>query len=130
MKKTMSIALAAITSLSLLLAMAPPASARADAARVTTQGHCSGQASWKLHVAPENGRLQVEFEVHQATAGDRWAVRIRENGAALWSGSRTVQGDGSFDVKHLARNTSGSDRFVARATNGSTGEVCVGKATF
>jgi len=129
MKKTMTIALAAITSLLLVLAMAPTASARADTVRVATQGHCSGQASWKLHVAPENGRLQVEFEVHQATAGDRWAVRIRENGAALWSGSRTVQGDGSFDVKHLARNTTGSDRFAARPTNASTGEVCAGKAT-
>jgi hypothetical protein len=43
---------------------------------------------------------------------------------------KTVGSDGSFDVKHRARNTSGPDRFVARATNASTGEVCVGKATF
>lgn len=129
MKRALTIALAAITGLS-LLAFAPGAMARPDAPRVITRGSCSGQANWKLKVAPENGRLQVEFEVHQATAGDRWAVRIRENGAPLWSGARTVQPDGSFDVTHRARNTSGRDRFVVRATNASTGEVCVGKATF
>jgi len=128
MKKAITIAVAAITGLS-LLAMAPAASARPNAPRVITQGHCSGQADWKLKVAPENARLQVEFEVHQAIPGARWVVRIRENGAMLWSGPRTVQADGSFGVQRRARNTAGSDRFAARATNASTGEVCVGTAT-
>jgi hypothetical protein len=130
-KKITTIAVASLLGLS-LLAMAPVAQARTSdrSPGVVKHGSCSGQATWKLHVSPENGRLQVEFEVHQATAGDRWRVRINENGAQLWSGTKVTQSDGSFDVKHGAHDTSGPDKFVVKATNASTGETCVGKATY
>jgi hypothetical protein len=114
-----------------LLALAPMVAASArPAPQVARHGSCSGQADWKLKVAPENGGLQVEFEVQHATAGDHWQVRIKEDGAQLLSSSKVVRADGSFDVKHRANNTSGSDRFVARATNASSGESCVGTVTF
>lgn len=116
-----------------VLALAPMAAANAStrpAPQVARHGNCSGQADWKLKVAPENGRLQVEFEVQHATVGDHWQVKIRENGSRLLSSGKVVRADGSFDVKHRANNTSGPDRFVARATNASSGEVCLGKVTF
>ena len=93
--RLIAITIAALTG-GALLAMAPVAQAGTDTRThgVATQGNCSGNAQWKLHVSPENGRLQVEFEVHQATVGDRWVVRIRENVAPLWSGSKNVGPDG------------------------------------
>jgi hypothetical protein len=120
---------AVLASLLVLAPMAASVSA-APALRVARQGTCSGQADWKLKVAPENGRLQVEFEVQHATPGDHWHVRIKENGSPLLSSGKVVRADGSFDVKHRANNTSGPDRFVARATNASSGESCLGTVTF
>lgn len=116
-----------------LLALAPMTAASAHtspAPRIARHGSCTGHADWKLKVAPENGRLQVEFEVEHATAGDRWRVSVKENGSPLLSRSKVVRADGSFDIKHGANNTLGSDRFVARATNASSGESCVGTVTF
>ena len=116
-----------------MLAVAPmtAASASASAApRVAKHGSCSGNADWKLKVSPENGGPQVEFEVEHATPGDHWHVTIKENGSQLLSSSKVVHADRSFSVKHRGNDTSGSDRFVAKATNASSGESCMGKVTF
>ncbi len=132
LKRTKWIVAGAVVMTS-VLALAPLAAASASARpapQVARHGNCSGQADWKLKVAPENGRLQVEFEVQHATAGDHWQVKIKENGSPLLSSGKVVRADGSFDVKHRANNTSGPDRFVARATNASSGESCVGTVTF
>ncbi|MGZ6545123.1 MAG: hypothetical protein ACXVEI_07405 [Actinomycetota bacterium] len=136
LRKTKAIVAGAIV-VSSMLALAPltatsaAAAPRAAAApSVAHHGSCSAQADWKLKVAPENGRLQVEFEVEHATAGDHWQVTIKENGSQLVSSTKVVQADRSFHVKHRAHDTSGADRFVARETNASSGESCVGKVTF
>ncbi len=132
LRRTKAIVAGAVVMTS-LLAIAPMTAAGASAnpqPRVARHGSCSAQADWKLKVAPENGRLQVEFEVQHATAGDHWQVTIKENGSQILSSGKVVRPDGSFDVKHRANNTSGPDRFVARATNASSGESCVGKVTF
>jgi hypothetical protein len=119
-----------ITTLLLLAPMATADASTRPAPQVARHGSCSRQADWKLKVAPENGRLQVEFEVEHATPSAHWQVRIKENGSRLLSIGKVVRADGSFDVKHRANNTSGPDRFVARATNASSGESCVGTVTF
>jgi hypothetical protein len=132
LKRTKRIVAGAVVMTS-VLALAPMAAASASTRpvpQVARHGSCSGQADWKLKVAPENGRLQVEFEVQHATAGEHWQVKIKENGSPLLSSGKVVRADGSFDVKHRANNTSGPDRFVARATNASSGESCVGTVTF
>jgi hypothetical protein len=73
----------------------------------------------------------VEFEVDQNVTGDRWRVRIRHDGDLVFRGTRTTRGaSGSFDVRIVENDTSGTDVFRARARNLSTDEVCVGRATF
>ena len=119
-----------ITTLLLLAPMATSNASTRPAPQVARHGSCSGQADWKLKVAPENGRLQVEFEVQHATPGDHWQVRIKENGSPLLSIGKVVRADGSFDVKHRANNTTGPDRFVAKATDALSRETCVGTVTF
>ena len=95
---------------------------------VLTHGSCSGQSDWKLKVKPDNSRLELEFEVDSNVSGQSWNVRIKQNGDRIFSGTRVTQGpSGSFDLTRRPNDTAGTDRFIARAKNPSTGELCVGQ---
>jgi hypothetical protein len=95
---------------------------------VITRGSCSGRTDWKLKVKPDDGGLELEFEVDSNVNGQSWNVRIKQNGDRIFSGTRVTQGpSGSFELTRRPNDTAGTDRFVARATNPSTGETCVGQ---
>jgi hypothetical protein len=112
-----------------VFASAPAASAGDD--DVIKRGACSGASDWKLKLSPEDGRIEVEFEVDQNVNGQVWKVAIRHNGERIFAGRRTTKApSGSFEVRVLAPNTPGTDRFRAAATNLSSGETCVGRAGF
>jgi len=114
-----------------VLFLIPATSALAGQNDVIRRGSCSGQSDWKLKVSPENGRIEVEFEVDQNVAGDRWRVTIRHDGDLALRDTRTTRGaSGSFEARTVESNNAGSDAFRARARNLSTGEVCVGTASF
>ncbi|HSO80258.1 MAG TPA: hypothetical protein VLQ88_08775, partial [Chromatiaceae bacterium] len=86
-------------------------------------GDCSASTDWKLKLSPENGRVEVEFEVDQDRHGQTWNVRLKRNGSSFWSGQRTTQApSGSFEVRRVASGSSG-DRFAGIATNPRSGEV-------
>ena len=126
MKK--GIAFALVTAFVLLV---PAAVATAGQNDVIERGSCSNSSDWKLNVSPDNGRLEVEYEVDQNVSGDRWRVKIRHDGDLAFRGTRTTRGaSGSFTVRILENDTTGSDVFRARARNVSTDEVCAGSATF
>ena len=114
-----------------LLFLIPASSALAGQGDVIRQGSCSGRSDWKLKLSPEDGRIEVEFEVDQNVVGDRWRVRIRHDGDVAFRGTRITQGaSGSFEVRIVEPNHAGSDAFRARARNLSTGAGCVGGASF
>ena len=113
-----------------LLMVAPAAQAGGGGGSdgTITRGSCSGRTDWKLKVKPDNGRLELEFEVDSNVNGQSWNVRIKQNGDRIFSGARVTQGpSGSFDLTRRPNDTAGTDRFVARAKNPSTGETCVGQ---
>lgn len=111
-----------------LLAM--PAPAFAGDRDVETSGTCSDGSESKLKLSPEDGGIEAEFEVDEGVVGDTWRVVIRQNGDLLKCGSRTTQApSGSFEFRAVGNNTTGTDRFKARAVNLSTGETCVGRAS-
>jgi hypothetical protein len=125
---TRGMVLALMTSLALAI---PAGLAAAGQNDVIERGSCSGSSDWKLKLSPENGRIEVEFEVDQNVVGDEWRVRIRHNGERVFRGTRTTRGaSGSFEVRIVEDDLAGSDRFRARARNLSTDEVCVGTARF
>ncbi len=127
MRKAIAIALVA----SFALVLVPAGIAAAGTSDVVRRGSCGGNSEWKLKLSPQNGGIEAEFEVDQNVTGDRWRVRIRHDGDLAFGGVRRTHGDsGSFDVRIVENDNAGSDRFRARATNLSTGEVCVGTATF
>jgi hypothetical protein len=122
------IALALATSLALLV---PAGVASAGDNDVIERGSCSGSSDWKLKLSPEDGRIEVEFEVDQNVAGDRWRVKIVHDGDRVFRGTRTTGGaSGSFELRIVEDDRAGADTFRARARNLSTDEVCSGSATF
>ena len=48
-----------------LFVIAVPAVASAGDRDVIREGPCSGRSDWKLKLSPEDGRIEVEFEVDQ-----------------------------------------------------------------
>jgi hypothetical protein len=112
-----------------VMTIAGAAPAMAGGNDVIRRGSCTGSSDWKLKLSPDNGRIEVEFEVDSNIVGQTWSVRIFENGTRIFSGTRQTAGaSGSFTVRKLANDTAGTDSFRARAANAATGEVCVGTA--
>jgi hypothetical protein len=124
-RKLMGIGLAA----ALALSVAGAAPALAKDGDVIRRGSCSGSTDWKLKLSPEDGRIEVEYEVDSNRVGQRWRVKIFKNGNVIFRGARTTKGQsGSFEVRVVTSNRPGKDAFRVRATH--AGEVCRGAASF
>ncbi|MDP9239399.1 MAG: hypothetical protein M3O55_02000 [Actinomycetota bacterium] len=110
-----------------LVALAPVASASGGDGEVRNSGKCSGTATWKMKAKPDNGRLEVEFEVDSNRVGQTWAVTLKDNGVVIFSGNRVTQApNGSFQVRRLTANRAGVDHFVGTARNAASGQTCNG----
>ena len=128
MRKGMKVAIATAGVMG-LLGMGSAASANED--DIIKTGACSDGSDWKLKLSPENGRIEVEFEVDQNVVGDTWRVRILQNGERILRTRKVTQApSGSFKVQTVAPNTASPDTFKAFAQNLETGETCSGRATF
>ena len=109
-----------------LVAAAAPASADVEA-----KGSCSGASSWHASLDFEHRKHDLEFEVKTATPGQRWRLTIRQNGKQVYSQvRRAVRTDDAspraevqWDVMR-PDDVNARERFVLRATNLATGEVC------
>lgn len=124
-RRTILVGLLAVAALG-----ATGAPAAAKSGDVIAQGHCSGSSVWKLKLSPEDGRIEVEFQVDQNRNDRLWRVSLAQNGTTVWRGSRYTRApSGSFTVRRALVNRAGADRIVARATNVRTDEVCRGSAT-
>jgi hypothetical protein len=112
-----------------LLGAAPAAMAKDG--DVIKRGACSRTSDWKLKLGPENGKIEVEFEVDSNRVGQTWHVRLTQNGTQIFSGTRVTKApSGSFTVRKLTANKAGTDTIRGRAVNAATGETCVGAASF
>lgn len=126
-----AVAAAALTIGMGALATAPSAQAGDDDGEVRASGHCSGSADWKLKAKRDDGRIEWEFEVDSNRNGQNWRVRVRDNGDLVMRGTAVTRPpSGSFSVERKSANKQGTDHFVARATRGKNGQVCVGRLDF
>jgi hypothetical protein len=115
--------LVAVLGASLVLA----AAAGAKDGDVLRAGTCTQASTSKLKLGPEDGGIEVEFEVDQNRNGVRWKVVVVRNGSVVASRTRVTRGpSGSFELELVTRNVAGTDRFVARATR--AGETCTARA--
>jgi len=111
--------------------VAAPMTVSAKDGDVIRRRSCTARSDWKLKLSPENGRIEVEFEVDQNRNGQTWNVKMKRYGKVFWRGQRTTRPpSGSFEVRRVTNDGGGADKIVARARNPRTGEVCRGVATF
>jgi hypothetical protein len=124
-RNTYPAAIGAAVLLGSVIAAAPAQAGGGDFTERT--GSCSANSSWVMKAKPDTGRIEMEFSVESQRAGQRWTVRIRDNGRLVFSGQRlTNRVSRSLSVDRMLANRAGTDRFVARASNARTGEVCRG----
>jgi len=95
---------------------------------VVVRGTCTKASTAKLKLSPEDGAIEVEFEVDQNRNGVRWSVSLRRvlaNGTKLIAtGTRITRApSGSFEFRRVVVDRAGRDTIRARATSPS-GEVC------
>jgi hypothetical protein len=94
---------------------------------ITKSGRCSASGTWKLKAKPDNGRIEVEFEVDSNVNGQSWNVVLTDNGQQVFKGTKTTQApSGSFTVSKRIANQAGTDKIKGNATNPATGENCAG----
>jgi hypothetical protein len=107
-----------------------PAANAAAPRGVKSSGSCTATSSWKLAAKPDNGKIDVEFEVDGHRVGQVWNLTIKDNGMRVFHGTRTTSGpSGSISVSRLIANQTGSDHLVGIATYPATGESCRGSVT-
>jgi hypothetical protein len=127
--RTRALAAAAVLAALLVIPMAS-LPAVANDSDVERSGNCGGRSDWKLKLSPEDGGIEVEFEVDQNKVGRRWKVGLRHDGYRFFRGIRTTKGpSGSFEVRRVINNTRGKDGVTAFARNLRSGEVCRGAAS-
>jgi hypothetical protein len=94
-------------------------------------GACSMGSTWVAKAKQDLNRIELEFSVETQRAGQMWSVRVTDNRKLVFSGNRrTNVRSRSLSVDRMATDRAGADRFLARAVNARTGEVCRGHVTF
>ena len=117
------------TAIAGLLALGATSVASAKDGDVLAVGSCTKSTTSKIKLSPENGRIEVEFEVDQNRNGVRWSVAIRHRGQVVRRLVRVTRGpSGSFEARVVVPNRPGADRIAATATR--RGETCTAAATF
>ena len=110
-----------------MVAAAPAASAKSVVAQKS--GSCSkSKTHWTLKAKPDNGRMELELEIDSNRNGQRWTVKINDNGHRIYTGSRITHApSGSFEIRKLTTNRAGVDHFLAVVHNARTGETCTAR---
>lgn len=86
-----------------------------------TRGSCES-AFYQLEVEPEDGGLELAFELTSTGPGESWDVVIEQNGEVLFEVQRSTDEDGEIDVDVPVRS-GGDDEFTATATS-PDGQTC------
>jgi hypothetical protein len=106
------------------------APAYAKGGGVTTKGHCSMASQSKIKLSHDDNVIQTEFEVDSNQVGQVWHVVLRDNGTRVLRTTKTTTApSGSFTVHRRIPNLAGPDNIVAKATNATTGETCIVRAS-
>ena len=109
--------LVAALGTSAVVAAAPALAQGGNAVRAS--GVCTNHGTWKLKAKPDDGRIEIEFEVDVNRAGQTWHVRITDNRHVVVSRNATTGArSGSFTVVRHAANRAGTDVIRAHATRG------------
>ncbi len=87
---------------------------------VDDRGTCAG-ASYEFSAEPEDGALEVSFELQSSGPGETWEIALLQDGDPLLDGTRTTDEDGEVDIDAIADED--AKTFEVTATP-ETGEPC------
>jgi hypothetical protein len=108
----------------------PGAASASGGDDVRSKGDCSGNSTSKIKAKTDDGRIEVEFEVDQNKNGEKWQVRLKDNGDVAFRGTATTKApSGSFSLERRIDNLAGQDSIVGIGRNDDTGERCTAKVT-
>jgi hypothetical protein len=111
-------------------ALALPASSPANDDDIERAGQCTGSTRSEIKVKPDDGRLEVEFEVDQNRSGVPWKVKIKDNGnVVVRETARTAGPSGSFSIERKIADAAGTDQITGIARNKRSGERCAAKVS-
>jgi hypothetical protein len=130
MRKAIQFGLAGLLAVG-MLSTAPAAFAKGGGDKgVRASGSCSASSAWKLKAKADDGKIEAEFEVHEAPRGDMWDVTLSDNGTVFFQGAKKTKGnEGHFSIEKKTANQAGTDKIDASATNQRTGETCTGSVS-
>jgi hypothetical protein len=91
-------------------------------------GQCTGASTSKIKVKPDDGRLEVEFEVDQNKNNRKWRVKIKDDSTVVVRDTvRTRVPSGSFSFERRIADRRGTHRIKGVARNKRSGERCTAK---
>ena len=94
---------------------------------VTSSVKCGGGVL-KLKAKHDDARIEVEAEVDTNRNGQRWSVRLVDNGHTVWRGKRITHApSGSFSIEKRIADRRGKDVITVRVARGRT--VCSTRVT-
>lgn len=88
------------------------------------RGQCSAGIETKLKVSPENGQIEVEYELEDAVPGSRWRVTITKNGRAILRKTQRASAAGYVEVRQVTRNLAGNETIRATAKRVGAAGAC------
>ena len=107
------------------LTASPAVADDGNAGEVRRTGPCSAGTDWKIKAKSDDGRIEVEAEIDSNKVGQTWLWRFKHDGEVFASGQSVTRApSGSFEVARKPANKAGTDHFVFRAVNPTSGEVC------
>jgi len=113
-----------IFSLFVILGLSCAPFATAKDGDIIRRGQCANGIKTKLKASPENGQIEVEYELDDAPPGELWQVILRKNGKVILRTSKRTNGVGDLEVRKVTPNGSGSDRIEASARRSGGGAAC------
>jgi hypothetical protein len=123
-KKPWTVGMMIPLAVATMVATAPAASA-VKVPPTVANGQCSAGSLWTITAKPDNGRMEIEFQVNSNRIGESWTVRITDNGELVSEATPvTLAPSGSFTVRTITADRAGVDHFVGVARNTGTDETC------
>jgi hypothetical protein len=127
--RSRSLALLALTSICVALALPVPAAAGGDDGRdeVRREGTCTGRSETTLRLRADDGEIRIELEIETSRRESRWSLILLHERRIVFRGTLRARDD-SVRLRRRVPDWFGSDTVVARAT-GPRAETCRVSAT-
>lgn len=108
----------------LLLIHLVPMPSKAKDGEIVKRGRCSTGVETELKASPENGQIEVEYELGDAAPGSRWHIRITKNGKTILRTTQRANAVGDIEVRQITTNLAGRETIRATAKRAGAAGAC------